>query len=144
MRAIVKGVAFLVFLGLTLANQFAVAKVSATIESWDVQYVVTSKSDMSIIESKRIRINDSDGYRNAVFYTYYDKYRKLRGLTMVVYDAFGKKVKRLAKGDAVDVLLNSSYEIDDARLVVLDPKYQNYPFTVAIEADYSLNGFLDF
>jgi hypothetical protein len=144
MRAIVKGVAFLVFLGLTLANQFAVAKVSATIESWDVQYVVTSKSDMSIIESKRIRINDSDGYRNAVFYTYYDKYRKLRGLTMVVYDAFGKKVKRLAKGDAVDVLLNSSYEIDDARLVVLDPKYQNYPFTVEIEADYSLNGFLDF
>jgi hypothetical protein len=141
MRATLKGVAILVF---TFATQAAVAKVSATIERWDTQYVVSSKSDMSITESKRIRINDSDGYENAVFVTYYDKYRKLRGLTMVVYDAFGKKVKKLTKADALDFMYNDSYEVDDTRRVVLDPKYQNYPFTVEIEVDYSLNGFIGF
>lgn len=141
MIARVGGLAVLVF---TLATQMAVAKVSATIESWDVQYLVSSKTEMSIKEFKRIRIYNSDGYKNAVFFTYYDKYRKLRGLTMVVYDASGKKVKKLSKADAMDLMFNDSYEVADIRRVILEPKYQNYPFIVEIEADYSLNGFLGF
>jgi hypothetical protein len=119
-------------------------KVSAIVERWDTHYKVSSNNNLSKVEFIRMKVLDSDGYKKAVYSTYYDKFRKLKGLTYTIFDASNKKVKRLTKADALDVMLNSSNSIDDSRVVVLDPNYQSYPFTVEIEAEMAYDGFIGF
>lgn len=126
---------------LLIAGQLR-ANVSAIIERSEESYTVHSATNMVVKEFKRIKILDQNGYGNAVFQTYYDKFFKLRNLEMVVYDANNKKVKKLGKGDALDFMFNDSYSVEDLRTVQLNPKYQSYPFTVEITAEYFRNGFI--
>jgi hypothetical protein len=120
------------------------AKTTAVIEDWKRYLVLPSPNNLTIKEYVRIRILDEDGYGHAVFQDYYNAFKKIRSLRYTVIDAANKKVKTLTKMDALDVMMNASYEIGDARILMLDPQYRNFPFTVEIEVESSFNGFLDF
>lgn len=133
---------FVVISGLTYANE--TGKVSAIIEVWDTHMNVPSEDKLIITEFIRVKIMEEDGYIHGVFRNYYDSFRKITGLRYTVYDANNQKVKRLIKGDALDIMVNPSYEINDARLLILEPEYRNFPFTVEIEVEISFDGFLGF
>ena len=120
------------------------AKVSAVIEAWDTRFVIPSENNLTITEFLRVKILEEDGYDHAVYKTYYNSFRKIKSLKYTIYDANNNKVKKYTKYDALDIMINPSYAIGDARMVVLNPEYRSYPFTVEIEVEIAYNGFLDF
>lgn len=129
---------------LLLVSGTSVAKVSAIIESHHTIYRVPAEHQLSMTETLRVKVLDEEGYIHAVYRTYYDAFRKVKSIHYTVYDANGKKIKKLNKADAVDVMVNSSYEIGDARMLYVEPDYRNYPFTVEVEVEIDFRGFLGF
>lgn len=121
----------------------AFAKTSAVIEDWKRYLFLPSPNTLTIKEYVRIRVLDEDGYHLAIFQDYYNTFKKIRSLHVTVIDASNKRVKRLSRMDATDMTINATYEIGDARMLVLDPQYRNFPFTVEIEVESTYDGFLD-
>lgn len=105
----------------------------AIIEEYQTTIAISSIKSMDLIQKKRVQILNEYGYGHAIFQTGEDKFHKLSSLSMTVYDANGKKVKSLGKSRVVEYGFNSSNEIDDTKILYLDPEYQSYPFTVEIE-----------
>jgi hypothetical protein len=120
------------------------AKTSAIIEVWNTSLVLPSPSNLTVIEFKRIKVLDESGYKYAVFQEYYNSFRKIRSLRYTITDSENKNVKKFSKADALDILINPSYEIGDARILILDPEYRNFPFTVEITVEVVYRGFIDF
>ena len=121
-----------------------VSKTSAVIEEWKTYYVVPAPDHLVLKEYVRIKIMDENGYHFAIFRDYYNSFKKIKSLHYTVFDASNKKVKRFNRGDALDVMLNPSYEISDARMLLLDPQFRQFPFTVEIEVESTFSGFLGF
>jgi hypothetical protein len=134
---------FLTLLILLLCSAASNAKSIAVVESRKTQIILRAKNDLIVKEFLRIKILNEDGYRYATYNDYQDKFHKVRSLQYTIFDATGKKIKKLTKGDAVDITQNAFYEITDARLLSLVPAYRNYPFTIEIETESFYNGFLD-
>jgi len=120
------------------------AKTSAIIESSHTHLQVSSRNHLTVHEVVRIKILDEDGYWHAIYRDYYNAFRKVKKVQYTVFDAHGKRVKRFTKSDALDVMINSSYEIADVRMLVIDPAYKNFPFTVEMDVEVSYSEFLNF
>ena len=127
----------LFFIGvLTLAQEHARVKSSERV-------VRITNNDLATIHDRDvIEIYDDEGYRFCVFANYYDKFRTISELKVTIYDKSGKKVKTKTKHGALDIAFNPAYEANDIRTMYLDPEYKNFPFTVEIESQVTLNGFL--
>lgn len=95
-------------------------------------YEIEKNDDLIITQNYKIQINSKEGLKFSYFYDYIDKFKKLKKLEVIVRDKTGKKIKSLNKGDGHEYGFNSSYEIDDSKIFVLDPDYQNYPFTIEV------------
>lgn len=117
-------------------------KTSAVVEMWRTHLYIPAPDDLTIKEYMRIRILDETGYRFAIYQDYYNTFKKIKSLHYTIFDASNKKVKRLSRIDAQDIMLNPSYETADARSLYLDPQYRNFPFTIEIEVESSYNGFI--
>jgi hypothetical protein len=75
----------------------------------------------------------------------YDKFRKIRNISCVVYNAAGDKVKSLANDKILDVTAISGYSLfEDSRVKVVDPDYALFPFTVVIEWEEVYEGSLSY
>jgi hypothetical protein len=122
----------------------AQAETSAIIESKSTEIVVQQVDKCAIKETTRIKILNEQGYTYAVYRDYYNSFRKVKSVSYAIFDGNGKRVKKLALNDAVDVMFNSSYEVADTRSLILDPDYRNFPFTVEIVVNIQYNGFIDF
>lgn len=120
------------------------AKTSAIIEESRTYLLVAQPHSLVVREFRRIKIMDENGYEFAVFRDYYNSFKKIRNLQYTVLDANNKRIKRFSKADALDVMVSPSYEISDARMIILDPEYRNFPFTIEIEVESSHDGFLNF
>jgi hypothetical protein len=124
---------------------FALApKVNVSIERWDKKLVVEKNNSLTISESIKMTIYNEGGYDYAVFQDYYDSFRKIRQVKYSIFDVSGKRVRKYTKMDALDLMLNSSYEINDARILVINPDYRQYPFTIEMEVEIVYSSFLDF
>ncbi|HYC84583.1 MAG TPA: hypothetical protein VEB86_05140 [Chryseosolibacter sp.] len=125
-------------------SALAYGKTSAVIEESRLELVVSSPLSLVVREYTRITILSEEGYEHAVWQNYYDSFRRIRSLKYSILDAAGKRIKKLTKADALDILWNPSYEVGDARVVILDPQYKSFPFTAEIEAEITYNGFISF
>jgi hypothetical protein len=133
------------FIGLFYLSWLPItAKPSAIIERMETRYALDKPDKLVITEFSRITILDEAGYASAVFKDYHNSFRHIRSLKYTLFDGSGKRIKKLNKSDAFDLMFNASYEIGDARMLILDPEYRIYPFTVEIEVEISYDSFLDF
>ena len=68
----------------------------------------------------------------------YYKFSRISGISAVVYDKNGKKVKTIPKSDIIDIAVGSFISLySDQRLKFINPEYSDYPFTV--EYTYTVN-----
>jgi hypothetical protein len=130
------------FVLLTALSAFA--RISAIVESSDTRLVISARNSLRIEKFMRIKVLDEQGYQHAVYYDYTNKFRKVSQLEYTVFDINSRKVKKLSRNNAVSIMANASYEIADARVLILDPEYRNFPFIVEIEVEITYDGFLDF
>ena len=102
------------------------------------------EEDQSIVveEFVKIKVLSEDGYWNSAYFDYTDQFRKIESVRLEIFDANNHKVKTLKKNDGIEVGFNPSYEINDAKRFIINPKYKNYPFTVEIVSKVKLNGFI--
>jgi hypothetical protein len=119
-------------------------KTVAIIESSHRYLKIKTVNHLTITETVRMQILDKEGYKLAVYYDYYNSFRKIKRIQYTIYDSSNKKVKKLTKADAHDVMFNATYEVGDVRTIILDPEYQNFPFTVEYEVEIEYNGYLSF
>lgn len=118
------------------------AQENARIIEHSTIYTIYDEGKVQLDDYRRISIKNEKGLRLSVYYDYIDSFRKITEVSVDVFDATGKRVKRLKKVDGHTLAFNQAFEITDARLFVLDPDYQNYPFTVEISSRIELQGFL--
>src|SRR5687768_13742247 len=115
----------LTYILLLLCAGNAGAKTSAIMEESRTYMLVAQPHSLVVREFRRIKIMDENGYQFAVFRDYYNSFKKIRNLQYTVFDANNKRVKRFSKADALDVMINPSYEVSDARMIIVDPEYRN-------------------
>lgn len=107
------------------------------------EIMISNIDNMSIRETKSLTILNENGQHHSVFYGYEDDFTKLTSLSMTVYNSAGKKIKKIGKGYSENWNVNAKNEIDNTELVILDPDFQDYPYTVELVSEIKMNkGFL--
>lgn len=116
----------------------------ATINNHEVFYKIGSNYKVHREEFYNITVHNKDGYDLAVYQDYYDKFKKVTAIEILVFNDQGKKIKKFNKSDVLDIALNKSYEIDDSRLLIKDPEYGAYPFKIEVKVSSTQKGFIGF
>lgn len=106
------------------------------------KYTINNGRSAEIRESYSILILSEKGLRFSVIQEYIDKFRSVRSIEITIKDSAGKKVKKLTKGNGRIIGFGPSYEVSDGKILLLDPEYQHYPFTIEINSVIEYNGFI--
>lgn len=118
------------------------AQEHAKILSQKTVYNIESIDHVEIQKSYSIVINSKKGYQWAIFRDYFDEFKTIKNLNMVIKDGISRKqVKKLNKSDALTIGFSSTYEINDSKTLYLDPDYHNYPFIVEVTVECKIKGF---
>ncbi len=118
------------------------AQEHARVLSRSITYTIRNDQEVEIQESYRLQINSDQGLRQGTYINYIDQFRKIAEVSLDIYDNQGKRIKRMKRADGLEIGFNPSYEISDAKVLVIDPDYQNFPFVVEVNAKVKLNGYL--
>lgn len=128
---------------LALLPTFCFAQEHARILDRTTTYTVFDDGSAEIQDTYKIRINTKEGgQRHGVYYDYFDKYRRITDIKVEIYSQKDERVKRLKRSDGYEFSFNQDYEITDAKILVINPDYQQYPYTLAVNSTVKLNGFL--
>src|SRR5690606_22075365 len=77
---------------------------------------------------------NGNGYINA--YKHYDPTTKIKSIQAVVFDSFGKEIKKIKKNDFRDVSAVSGGTLySDSRLLYLDYTPTGYPYTIEFTSE---------
>lgn len=120
---------------------FSFAQENASVIEQNTIYKLSEDGSAEIDEFYKIKINNEKGLRYAVFQEFVDKFRKLSDITIDVYNKNGEKIKRLKRNEGHEYGFNSSYEITDGKVFVLNPDFKDFPFIVEVKSRLKMNGF---
>ena len=82
-----------------------------------------------------------DGY----FHEFYYKFTKISCIKGRVFDENGEQFKRIPADDILDYSAISGYSTyEDNRVIYIDPKVRNFPFTVEYSYEQSFDGLFSF
>ncbi|MCX6251237.1 MAG: DUF3857 domain-containing protein [Bacteroidetes bacterium] len=85
-----------------------------------------------------LTILDKEGDRKARLFIPYDKNSHVSIDQVILYDARGKKIRKVKDSEIVDSPVFSSFELySDCRVKFINPEFAEYPFTV--EYDYEIS-----
>jgi hypothetical protein len=132
----------ILFVLISLGPVVLVAQEHARVLDQTTTYLLDAVGGAEIRESYTIRISSEQGKSFAVYYDYIDKFRKITDVSIEIRDTQGERVKRLKRSDGRELGFNQSYEISDAKILYIDPEYQNYPFVMTVSTVEKLNGFI--
>ncbi|MEN8119180.1 MAG: DUF3857 domain-containing protein [Bacteroidota bacterium] len=92
-----------------------------------------------------VLITDKYARRYEKIHIGYSKDMKLNSFSGEIYDASGKRVKKLKKEDIVDVsAISGGTMYSDTRQKILDFSYHTYPYTIVYEYERARNGILGY
>jgi len=120
-------------------NNFAVTEIpkellknaNAVVRLNEVFVLLKSSSEMSIKERRVITILNKQGNKNIDAFVHYDDKVKIKTLEVLVYDAFGNKIKKIKKNDFKDVsAVDGGTLYSDSRVKYLEYTPINYPYTI--------------
>jgi SHS2 domain-containing protein len=91
----------------------------------DENLKATSKMHIAITILKEGALEES------LFHEFYNRFMRISDIEGIVYDEFGKKIKRIKNEDIIDASAINGFSIyEDSRRKYIDPRVENYPFTV--------------
>lgn len=91
-----------------------------------------------------LTVLNKNGDESAIFNEYYDKFRNISGLKIIIYDASGKKIKTVKTDEIIDnsVFTGSETLITDGRFKAFRPVVNSYPYTIVTEYTVNYKGIL--
>ncbi len=106
-------------------------------------FEIENKGKGVLTKEYAITILDESAYEKSVFLESYDKFLKVRNIKATIYDAEGKKVKRITHEDINDRSYNpGTSSFGDNRIKYFYPDYKFYPFTIEYSFEQVFNGLL--
>jgi transglutaminase-like putative cysteine protease len=112
-----------------------------SVKRWEeIQFRLTAEGEARLIEHYVITVLDGNGDEEAKLTADYDKLREIRSIRGVLYDAFGKAVKKLKQSDIEDLSTNDGFSLaTDNRIKRHSFNYNVYPYTVEYEVEMRYN-----
>ncbi|MFH7018940.1 DUF3857 domain-containing protein [Flavobacterium sp. FlaQc-47] len=148
----------LLFFSITLISsaqksELAVTAISDSIKENANAIVRFDQTDISILSQRSLNtknhrivtVLNEKGFDATQAYEYYDKSTSVKNIEAIVYDAFGKEIKRIKRKDFKDQsVVGGSTLFSDSRIIYLDYTAISYPFTVEFtsEVETSSTAFL--
>lgn len=116
----------------------SVQNANAVIRLDETTIDLSSPKNLRRSHRRIVTVLNRKGYDYLDLQVYYDKKISIKNLGAVVYDAFGKEVKKFKSGDFKDVAAVSSFSLyEDSRVKYLNYTPVQYPYT--IEFFYEIN-----
>jgi hypothetical protein len=101
-----------------------------------IDIVIASQRSMNIKNKRVVTVLNENGFDAVDAYENYDKSSPVKNILATVYDAFGKEIKKIKKGDFRDVsAVSGSTLFSESRYIYLDYTPIQYPFTVVFESE---------
>lgn len=93
-----------------------------------------SPSKINVRKSYAITILKESALNYSILNILYNKFLKISDINVTVYQASGEKEKRVKNEDILDLsAIDGGTIYSDNRRKFINPKYQNYPFTIEVE-----------
>jgi hypothetical protein len=111
----------------------------AVIRNKEIRIDIQSKSSSSYYSKQAITILNSKAKEYAIVGVGYDKLRSIKFMKAVVYDAFGKEIKKLKQSDIKDESEFDGFSLlSDNRSKSADLSQATYPYTIEFEYEVQL------
>ncbi len=113
---------------------------NAVIRSEEVSFEVLSSSKGKLTTKYAVTILKEGAVNMSVLKLTYDKLKKVSNIEGTIYDAQGKRVKKIKSDEIKDLsAIDGATLFSDNRIKYIDPEYYNYPFTIeyAYDTDYN-------
>ncbi|GAA3596954.1 DUF3857 domain-containing protein [Flavivirga amylovorans] len=115
-------------------------KANAVIRSNDVHISLKSSSEMHITKKRIITVLNKEGNDDVDAHAYYDNNVKIKRLEVLVFNNFGKEIKKIKKNDFKDVsAVDGGTLYSDSRVKYLDYTPIEYPYTIEFTSEVANN-----
>jgi hypothetical protein len=109
---------------------------NAVVRLNQIDIVIASQRSMNIKTKRAVTVLNEKGFEAVEAYENYDKSSPVKNILATVYDAFGKEIKKIKRGDFRDVsAVSGSTLFSESRYIYLDYTPIQYPFTVVFESE---------
>jgi len=104
---------------------------NSVVRSQTIEMNILSQELMTIKKTKIITVLNAKGFYNVDAEEYYDNSTKIKNIEAVIFDSFGKEVKKIKRKDFMDQSVADGFSIyRDNRKLFLEYTPTAYPFTV--------------
>ncbi len=118
---------------------------NAVIRDNSLTILIDDVDKMVVSQRKVVTILNKSGDRYSGMYESYDNDTKITNLSALIYDAFGKQIKKYRERDFLDVsAVDGGTLYSDSRVKYIDYTPISYPYTLVFESEYktSTTGFI--
>lgn len=109
---------------------------NSVVRNQEISVQIKSISDMVINTRKVITVFNENGLRNIDAVEYYDKNLIVNSIEAIVYNSFGKEIKKIKRKEFLDYsVAGDAANVSDTRIVSLDYTPIEYPFTIVYKSE---------
>ena len=110
--------------------------VNTVVVNQQIDINILSQKSFTIKKNKVICVYNEYGLRNIDASEYYDKTTKISSIEAIVYNSYGKEIKKIKRKDFKDKSVADGFSIlTDGRIVFLDYTPTEYPFTIVYNSE---------
>ncbi|WP_207632787.1 DUF3857 domain-containing protein [Foetidibacter luteolus] len=107
-------------------------------------YEIKSPGRASLKERHVYTILNEEGIGYGIYKSYYDQFTSINYISGILYNEFGKEVKRIKTKDMQDVSVSDGFSLaNDDRAKKNEFYSRTFPYTVEYEEEDEINGILD-
>lgn len=98
--------------------------------------VIESQRSMNIKTRRVVTVFNKKGLQDLNAYEYYDKRRSVKSVEAIIYDPFGKEIKKIKRKDFIDqTAVDGGTLFSDNRVLYLNYTPVSYPFTIVYSSE---------
>ncbi|VXC29478.1 conserved exported hypothetical protein [Flavobacterium sp. 9AF] len=111
-------------------------KANSVVRYQSKEVTIKSQTSYKLKTKKIITVLNEYGMKNVDAKEYYSKSEKINAIEAIIYDSFGKEIKKIKRKDFIDHSVADGFSIlSDNRILYLDYTPTQYPFTIVFESE---------
>ena len=137
----------LLFYSSLIANEHNDLKkgANAIIESYNVELILKDQEKAILKVKVKKQVLNENGDKHAVFFEYYDKFKKIKSFKGKIYNALNIEIGSVKYKDLIDRSLISNYSLyEDNRVKYYQPILKKYPYYIEYSYEIEYNGIFYF
>ncbi|HJS01051.1 MAG TPA: DUF3857 domain-containing protein, partial [Flavobacterium sp.] len=104
---------------------------NAVVRLNQLDIIISSQRDMNVKTKRVVTVFNEKGLEDAEAHEFYEKSRSVKNIEAVIYNAFGKEIKKIKRKEFKDQsIVGGGTLFSDNRYIFLDYTPISYPFTI--------------